>query len=401
MMRPFHELIDFSEAKRIIMEHAKPVESTESVPLLDAANRILANETVAEVNVPGFTRAAMDGYAVIADDTYGSTHEDPKSLELLGAVFAGHQPEHTVEVGKCVQIATGAPMPDGADAVVMVEYTEKKDNEVLISKPVYPDQNVSRPDSDIKKGDLLFRGGEFITPARLGVLAALGHKEVLVRRRPKAMIFPTGDEVIPQGQELEIGQVYDINSFTVAALMKRCGAEVVVRQITGDTVEELCKHLELAKSADVVLFSGGSSVGERDLLDGAITEMGQLLFHGVALKPGKPTMFGMVGDAMVFGLPGYPMSCLTNAYVLLAPAVRKLSGYPDLAAHASGKMSKKVVSTIGRHQILTVNIENGVVIPIFKESGSITSISLANGYIEIPANVEFVAEGAEVDVTLF
>ncbi len=400
-MKPFKELIDFESAKKIIMDNTSKIKNTEIIPLNDAYGRVLAVSVTSSINVPGFKRGAMDGYAVIAKDTFGASRTNPKQLQLIGKVFAGQTPNVQVNEQTCIQISTGAPMPDGADAVVMVEETSITDDQVTIYKPVYPGAHVSAADSDIVKGIEMLEPNTLLTPPKVGVLAALGLDKIEVYCRTKAIIFPTGDEIIPPGNKLKYGKIYDINSYTVRSLMRSAGADVYIDKITGDTREELAVCIKKAREYDYAVFMGGSSVGERDLIHDMVSENGQLLFHGIALKPGKPTICGLVGNTMVFGMPGYPTSCLVNAYVLVLPSVRKMGRLPIENRNEEAILSENIVSTVGRHQIMTVKVEDGYAISTFKESGAITSMSYASGYIEIPANTEFLEKGAKVRVNYF
>ena len=402
-MKPFKALITFEEAKRRILENTPKVERTEFVDLREAHGRVLASTLKANLDIPGFRRAAMDGYAVRAEDTYGAARLTPKRLNAIGSVFTGQISDAEVKEQQCIQIATGAPMPDGADAVVMVEETSSSGTEIDIFKPVYPGANVSSANADMAKGDEVLQIGSLLTPARVGVLAALGLTRVEVFARPKVAIFPTGEEIIEPGNEIEFGKVYDINSYTLASLLESSGAEVEIRPIAGDSMDDLrkCIHLASERGSDYAIFSGGSSVGERDLLVDVLRELGDVLFHGIALKPGKPTLFGKVGGTLVFGMPGYPTSCLTNAYVLLLPSIRRMAGLPSNTRTEEHILTQRLVSTIGRHQLYPVRIEDGKAIPAFKESGAITSMSRATGWIEIPHNTEFVEEGTTVTVHYF
>jgi molybdenum cofactor synthesis domain-containing protein len=400
-MKPFRELIDFETAKRIVMDNTRVMEKTEKVALRESAGRVLAVSLRAKIDVPGFRRGAMDGYAVIAEDTFGTTRTAPGHLRLMGKIFAGMKPDFRVESGNCAQISTGAPMPDGADAVVMVEETSLAGDTVSIYKPVYPGAHVSKKDSDISLGTEILTVGTLITPPITGVLAALGMDTVEVYSRPKVIIFPTGDEIVSPGDELDYGKVYDINSFTMANLLGEAGAELTVSGITGDSMDELKDCMDRCAGYDYALFSGGSSVGEKDLLHDVLSGKGEVIFHGIALKPGKPTLCGRIGETLVFGMPGYPTSCLSNSYVILLPSVRKMARLPWKVRQEEMILARKVVSTIGRHQLFSVKVEDGVAHPAFKESGAITSMSLASGYVELPANVEYVEEGSTVVVNYY
>ncbi len=400
-VKPFHSLIDFEEAKKIIMENTREMERCEEVDLIDAVDRVLATDIYAPFNVPGFRRAAMDGYAVKAEDTFNASLTNPKKLRVIGKIFAGEKSRHQIGKGECIQIATGAVLPEGSDAVVIVEDTERRGDEVFIYKPVYPGANVSQPDADIKEGQKVLAKGEILNPPKIGVLAALGMKKIKVYEKPKVEIFPTGKEVVKPGEKIEEGKIYDINSYTLASLLKRAGAEARINEIVDDEKEAIEEAVEKASKADYAIFSGGSSVGERDILASVIEKKGKLLFHGIAVKPGKPTIFGIIGKTLILGMPGYPTSCLTNAYVLLLPSIRKMARLPLELKREEVILAKSISSTIGRHQIYTVKVKDGKAYPAFKESGAITSMSMADGYIEIPANVEYLEEGSRVTVTYF
>ncbi len=396
-MKPFRELINFEEAKKIIMENTAPIERIEKVELLKARNRVLARDVVADISVPNFRRAAMDGYAVIAEDTYGATNQNPKKLNVVGKIFAGEKPEKELQHGEAMEIATGAALPQGSNAVVMVEHTERDGDEVKIFKPVYPMANISPEGEDIKKGEVVLREGEILSPAKIGVLAAIGIEYIEVYEKPNVAIVPTGEELLKPGESLEVGKIYDINSYTLATLLQPY-ANVAINEIVGDTKEEIEDILRRQEKMDYIVFSGGSSVGERDIFADVLKEHGELFFHGIALKPGKPTIFGRIGKTLVFGMPGYPTSCLTNAYVLLLPSIKKMGRMRHEERTSRAKLAEKIVSTIGRYQIYPVRVENEIAYPVFKESGAITSMSRANGYIEIPANVEYLEKGCNVTV---
>ena len=400
-MKPFQDLIPFDEAKRRILDATSRMERTETVGLREVHGRVLASALKANIEIPGFRRAAMDGYAVRAEDTYGASRLSPKILESIGSIFTGQKPDVVVREAQCVQIATGAPMPDGADAVVMVEETSANGDEIDIYRPVYPRANVSAANADISKGDEVLQTGSELTPSRIGVLSALGFPEVQVYSKPRVTIFPTGDEIVMPGKKIEFGRVYDINSYTLSSLLGSSGAEVEVRPIAGDTMDDLERCITQASESDYAIFSGGSSVGERDLLVHVVKKMGEVLFHGIALKPGKPTLFGKVGSTLVFGMPGYPTSCLTNAYVLLLPSIRRMARLPQKSRTERAILAQRLSSTIGRHHLYPVMVREGNAYPVFKESGAITSMSQASGWIEILPTTEFLEEGTEVTVHYF
>jgi molybdenum cofactor synthesis domain-containing protein len=401
--RPIRETIPIENARALILEAARPIERTEIISIRDASGRVLAGSVTSTVDVPPFDRAAMDGYAVLAEDTFGASSLEPKTLRCVETVFTGQVARERVTRGTCIEIATGAPLPDGADAVVIVEETEKAAAEtVRIFTPVYPRQHVGRRASDISAGQSLFAAGQLLTPSRVGALAAIGLTEVEVFARPRVAILSTGNEIVDPGQPLAAGQLYDINQFTLAAIAGEHGSIANVYPTAADSLPELTAAISAAREDDVLVFSGGSSVGERDLIVDAIGQLGELIFHGIAVKPGKPTAFGRIDRRPVFGMPGYPTSCLTNAYALLVPMLRRIARLPEYKPQSVRlPISRRIVSTTGRHQFYTVRVEEGAAVPAFKASGDITSMAHADGYIEIPAQTDVVEAGELVDVTLF
>jgi len=402
-MRPIRETVPLDEALSLMLESVRPIERTERVPIDEADLRVLAERVVAPNDVPPFSRAAMDGYAVVAADTFGAGQYQPKVLRSVEKIYTGQAPTRRVEPGECVEIATGAPMPEGADAVVMVEETEKDEAaDVRIFSPVYPGQNVGRQGADIQAGQALFEAGTVLNPSRVGSLAAIGAVHVEVYQKPSLAILSTGNEIIEPGRPLAPGQIYDINRFTLSAIIREHGGVPVPHPTAPDTIEDLTAALDACGGEDLVIFSGGSSVGERDLVLDLLAEKGEVLIHGIAVKPGKPTLFGLLGGKPVLGMPGYPTSCLSNGYMLLVPLLRRLARLPAASPRSVVlPLGQREVSTTGRHQFYTVRIVDGIAMPAFKASGDITSMSQAHGYIEIPAQTDIVEKGEMVEVKLF
>ena len=401
-MRPIRETITLDEAIRLIDAAAQPIDRVERLDIREADGRVLAADVLSTVDVPPFSRAAMDGYAVIAEDTFGAGQFEPKRLACIEQVYTGQVPTKAISRGECIEIATGAPMPGGADAVVMVEETEKEDEgHVRMFSPVYPHQNVGGQGADITAGQVVLQRGDVLNPSRIGALAAIGVLEVDVFERPRVAILSTGNEIVDPGQPLAPGQIYDINKFTLAAIINEHGGIPVPYPTAPDTLEALDRALDTCTREDLIIFSGGSSVGERDLILDAVARRGEIVFHGIAVKPGKPTLFGVIAGKPVLGMPGYPTSCLSNSYMLLVPALRRMARLP--AAHLRTvllPLGQRIVSTTGRHQFYTVRIVEGVAMPAFKASGDITSMSQADGYIEIPAQTDLVEKGEMVEVKL-
>ena len=402
-MRPIRETITLEAARELIDGAMRPIERTERVRIDTASGRVVARAVDAQADVPPFARAAMDGYAVRAADTFGASTHDPRALTWVETVFTGQVPAKPVGAHQCTEIATGAPVPDGSDAVVMVEDTEKQpDHTVRVFSPVYPGQNLTRQGADIRAGQSVLQPGDVLNPSRIGAVAALGIIDVEVYAQPRVAILSTGNEVVDPGQPLKPGHIYDINKFTLGAVLREHGACPVPYPTAPDNVPDLTRAIEACLAEDVILFSGGSSVGERDLILDVVERMGEVLFHGIAVKPGKPTLFGTIKGKPVLGMPGYPTSCLSNAYMLLIRPIRRLARLPEWAPRiARLPLGQRVVSTTGRHQFYTVRIVDGQAMPAFKASGDITSMSQADGYIEIPAQVDVVEKGEPVDVKLF
>jgi molybdenum cofactor synthesis domain-containing protein len=402
-MRPITETISLDDALALMLETAQPIERIETIPIRDAHGRVIAEPAVSRIDVPPFDRAAMDGYAVIAEDTFGAGPYDPRTFRCIEKVFTGQVPTRALAHGECTEIATGAPLPAGADAVVMVEETEKAGPDtVRVLTPVYPRQHVGRRAADIAVGQTLLAPGEVLNPSRIGALAATGVTEVRVFARPRVAILSTGNEIVEPGTPLAPGQIYDINSYTLSSVITMHGGVPVVYTTAPDTLDDLTAAVQATAAEDMLVFSGGSSVGERDLIMDVLHRSGEILFHGIAVKPGKPTVFGRVAHRPVLGMPGYPTSCLSNAYMLLVPMLRRLARLPAYEPRTVRlPLARRIVSTTGRHQFYTVRIQEGQAVPAFKASGDITSMSQADGFIEIPAQTDIVEAGELVEVKLF
>ena len=402
-MRPIRETIPLTDALALVVESARPIERTERVHIEQAHGRVVAETILASADVPPFDRAMMDGFAVIAEDTFGANRYEPKVLRCVGKVYTGEMPSRGIEPGECLEIATGAPVPRGADAVVMVEETEKASgSEVRIMTPVYPRQNVGRRGADLAAGQPVLGPGDILNPSRIGALAAAGVIDVEVYARPSVAILSTGNEIVEPGRPLGAAQIYDINRYTLSAIVTTHGGVPLVLPTAPDQVDDLTAVVEQTTAADILVFSGGSSVGEKDLILDVLRMSGEVLFHGIAVKPGKPTVFGRVGRRPVLGMPGNPTSCLSNAYMLLVPLLRRIARLPEHRPHTRHvPLARRIVSTTGRHQFYTVRIVDSTAVPAFKASGDITSMSHADGYIEIPAQTDIVEAGEVVEVKLF
>jgi len=387
-----------------LMDAAKPIERKEKIALTDCGYRVLAEDIIAPFDVPPFDRAAMDGYAVRAEDITRASPENPVTLKVVGQVLAGDEPPNAeVTDGTCFEVATGAPIPKGSNCVVPVEDTQRQGDSVLVLKAYPKHANIDERGADIRAGETVLREGTLLTPARIGVLAGLGLENVSVYARPKVAIIPTGSEIAKPGESLRLGQVYDMNTYTLASLLRQHGCEPWLKDIVPDDEKLLRDALEDAiESADMVVFTAGSSIGQRDILPRLIGERGTLLFHGLATRPGRPTLAAVVGEKLVVNLPGFPTSCLMTAYVLLVPVLRKLARLPEWEPKTvQAKLAHEVKSPEGLRQFLTVRLRNGWAERAYKESSTITSLSHADGFIVIPEEVPHLEAGTTVAVTLF
>ncbi len=374
----------------------------ERVPLGEALGRVLAEDVVSPIDVPPFDRATVDGYAVKAEDTFMASESEPVRLKVIGEVHAGDTPAVKPGKGEAVYISTGAPLPEGTDAVIQFEDVERKGDEILVFKPAYPAMGVMKAGMDIGKGRLLLKKGTKLTFKETALLSAVGIAEVPVFRRPRVAVISTGSEIIPPGEELTPGKIYDINGRAITDAVRELGGEAVFLGIARDDRGSLKTLIEKGlECCDIVLLSGGASGGVRDLTSSIIEELGEVRIHGIAIQPGKPTVIGIVDGKPVFGLPGYPTSCLTNFTLLVAPLLRKLIGRESEVRKVRKRLAHKVFSVKGRRQFLPVRIEGDKAVPILKGSGAVTSFIDADGFIEVPENVEILEAGEEVEVTFF
>ncbi|MBM4248185.1 MAG: molybdenum cofactor biosynthesis protein [Euryarchaeota archaeon] len=402
-IRPFRKLVSFPEAMELVLRHSAATGRTEEVPLGRAAGRVLAGEVVSRIDVPQFDRSAMDGYAVRSEDVVGAGELSPVSLGVSGELFAGDVPTVAVRNGTACRVATGAVLPEGADAVVMAEFASEEGGSVTLRRAEPRWGNVSRRGSDIRKGTAVLGAGAVLDPAKVGVLASLGLAPVEVLVRPGIAVISSGNEIAEPGGSLGPAQVYNSNSYALASVIDQNGGQARLFPHIEDTRDAIRDALRGALSGglEAVAISGGSSVGERDLLAGVLADEGEILFHGVQIKPGKPFLLGRTGRLLVFGIPGYPAAALMVGQVFLAPAVRRMAGLPPERRTVRARLARRLASRLGRVQFLTVRLAGGEAEPVFKGSGAITSLAAADGYIVVPDNVELLERGEEVEVVLF
>ncbi len=406
----FRTLVTIEEAHAELYKHFKPQPlSVDEVSSSDALGRTLAEDVIAQIDVPSFDRAAMDGYAVIAEDTFGTDDDNPRGLRIVGRCEAGHAVTILVKRGDAVEISTGAPVPRASDAVVMVEHTRRTGRTVEIFRPVVPGENITAAGSDIMTGELVLRKGETITPREIGVLSALGTAKVRVFKKPRVAILSTGNELLPPGTPLTFGKVYDINASAIAASVEECGGEAINLGIVPDDPAIMEERLGQAlREADMVLTSGSTSAGAGDLVYRIINHLGKpgVLVHGISVKPGKPALVSVVNSKPLIGLPGYPTSALMIFQALVAPVLRAMSGLARRSVVViDARLAVRAMSAKGRRELLPVHLTQTasgqyLAYPATSGSGAISSFSLSDGFIDIPDRVEFLEEGELVKVSL-
>lgn len=407
----FLQIVDRDEAERRWHEalgEARDLGS-EAVGLEVALGRVLSDDVVSELDVPGFDRANMDGWALRAEDTYGATEQQPRRLRRAGeAIAIGTLPSTALGPGEAMAIPTGGPLPRGADAVLLVEGSELAGDEVVIRRAVTPGTAISHAGTDIARGEVILRRGATITSREIGVLAALGRAEVRVRRRPRVGVMSTGDELVAPGQPRPPGRIHDANAALIAAAVRENGGEATELGIVPDDTAALQRAMrEALASYDVVILSGGTSKGPGDLAASALAEVLEppgIVVHGVALKPGKPLCLGASGNTAVVVLPGFPTSAIFTFHELVAPLLRRWSGLGDASrATVEATLPFRVRSDPGRREYRLVHLvsdEKGerLAYPISKGSGSITAWSHADGYFVIPEHTEHVEAQATVTI---
>ena len=377
----------------------------DAVPVPSSLGRVLYGDVVASEFVPGFDRSTVDGYAVIASDTFGCSDSMPAVLTLGGEVLMGEAAPGALRPGHCVAVPTGGDLPEGADAVVMLEHTEDYGGGLVgIFDPAAPGSNIIFRGDDTSPGDLALRAGTVISPSDIGILSALGYIAVDVRRKPVVGVISTGDELVVPSMAPGRGQVRNVNSPMLAAAMVRAGADARDYGIVRDSEAELRDAvMRAASDCDVVLVSGGSSAGARDMTARVIESAGEVLLHGIAMKPGKPTILGDIGGKPVFGLPGHPVAAFFVTELFVRPLVARLMGAALKRRAVVAEIAEAVSSNHGRAEYMAVFLDDGgrAARPIRGKSGLITNLAGADGYICIPRDSEGLPARAPVEVFLF
>jgi putative molybdopterin biosynthesis protein len=411
-MLMFRRLLTLQEAKRVIERQFKPKPlGVEEIPLLEAYDRVLAEDVTATLDIPPFSRSTVDGYAVKAEDTFGAEENKPIELKICGTVNAGEPPKASVAHGKAAEIVTGAPIPEGADAVVMVEYTEGKDDELYVYSAVDKDENVMKTGADIRKGETVLKAGLLLGSREIGVLAALGMANVKAYRMPRVAVLSTGAEVTEPGKKLPPGRIYDINAYSLSTAVLESGGKPVYFGVFQDDRAQLQKALKQAlSSADIVITSGGVSVGPKDIMPQTLDLLGKpgVIICGIAVKPGKPTTVALIDGKPVFSLPGHPTSALLIFHLLARPIISFMAGRKrEKILRVKALATMRMFPAKGRRTFIMVKLKQSESNLLMAEpvptglSGAITTLAKADGFVEIAENQQFIDANEKVVVRLF
>ncbi len=401
-MRGFAERADVEEVLAFLERESSALEA-EPVPLLEAFGRVLASDVLAEVDVPGFARSAMDGYAIRGAESFGASSYEPIRFEIVGTALPGRPHEGRLAPGQAVRIMTGAPIPDGADAVAKAEICEERDGSVLVGEAVAPRKNVGAIGEDIRRGDRVLQAGRRLRPQDVGLLASIGRAEVPCIRRPRVRLLVTGDELLPAGSAPRGAQIVDSNSVVLRGLVARDGGVVLPFEIVKDVPEEIAAVMR-DPQADVLLVSGGTSVGQEDHAPRLLASLGRLEFHGLSMRPSSPTGIGRIADRFVFLLPGNPVSCLAAYEFFAGPTIRALGGRSRAWPHRRlrAPLARKLASEVGRTDYVRVALDAGQAVPMATAGASILSSTVrAAGAVIVPREREGYAEGELVEIFLY
>ncbi len=385
----------------VLKEFGSKAGAVEFVHSGDAFGRYLAAEIIAEEAVPAFDRSTVDGFAVRSKDLSGCSDSIPAILKKTGESIMGHAYETPLSPGNCVYVPTGGAIPPSADAMVMIEYTEDLGgDQFAFYKPVAPGANLILRGEDLQKGEVILRTGRKLGVADIGTLAAIGKTEVPVFRRPVVGIISTGDELVAPDASLRPGQIRDVNSSMLKGAVELCNGVAISKGIVEDDFDDLrdaCS--EIIQQVDVLIVSGGTSVGERDNMPRIMAELGEMLIHGLAVKPGKPTIIGEIEGRAVFGLPGNPVAAFFIYDYLVKPLLLALQGGKAETEQVEAKLTRAISSNHGREEFVLVQLDGAEAEPVPSKSGLISTVSRANGYFIIPRDQEGLPKGALVQVT--
>ena len=407
----FFQVVPVAEALRLLEAHWRPQPASESIATADSLGRIVAAEIYSPEQIPAFRKSAVDGYAVKASDTFGASQSLPAFLQLRGELQMGAAPQVDIGAGETLLIHTGGMLPEGADAVVMVEHSQATDDaEIEVLRAAAPGENVIQAGEDVAAGSLMLPRGHLLRPQDIGGLLAVGMTAVDALRPPRVGILSCGDELVPPGSSLPPGRIRDINAYTLSALAQKHGAQPLRLGIAADTLADYQRRAEAGLAdCDILLLSAGSSVSARDYTRDVINGLGRpgVLQHGLATKPGKPTILALCRNKPVIGLPGNPVSALLVARQLLPPLIARFNGGPlNSPRNIRARLSQRVASVSGREDWLPVRLRGGddglpLAQPIFGKSNLIFTLVDADGLLSVPLNTGGYDAGDEVNVSLF
>ncbi|SHM45572.1 molybdopterin molybdochelatase [Caldanaerovirga acetigignens] len=406
------DALKIGEALRVLKENLVGIKPKgEEVMLRDAYGRVLSEDIYSPEDIPPFNRSTVDGYAVISRDTFGACESLPAMLKVVGEIKMGERPLFSLKAGEAARISTGGMMPENSDAVVMLEYTQPlEDGTLLVERPVAPGENVILKGEDVRKGGLVLKKGHTLRPQDLAALAGMGFQKVKVAVLPKVSVISTGDEIKPPGEEIKEGEIRDMNSFSIAGLVLKWGGIPEIFGVVRDDFNEIRRSVsEALKISDLVVISGGSSVGTRDLTVRVLDSLGSpgVLVHGIAVKPGKPTIIAVVDGKPVIGLPGHPVSAMVIFEQVVRPILSWFLGRPEDygGLKVKAKIARNISSAAGREDFIRVKLEqrDGELwaVPVLGKSGLISTMVESHGLARIAPEKLGVKEGEYVDVELY
>lgn len=380
----FRRLSSLSYALERLLDLCNPLEEREKIQIKDACGRVLASDVLSPENLPSFNRAAMDGYAVRSHETRGASQSSP------------------VRITEYVRVRTGAALPEGFDAVVMLEDSFLRGNVLEITAELTPYRNVSRIGEDVRSGDIVLSCEHRLRPPDLALLGAVGIDEVEVFKTPRVAVIPTGDELVPRSCVPAPGEAREINSIMICSYVKLWGGEPQLSGVIPDERDAIKEAIKRCTGSDLILVSGGTSVGDRDYAPGVLDEMGELMVHGIRLSPGRPTALGAINGTPIVCLPGYPVAALASLYLLVRPAVKRLAHLSDDTQRREARLSRKIPSRPGYITFARVSLRDGIAEPVMiSGAGILSSVARADGFVLVPEDLEGLDEGEKVEVHIF
>lgn len=391
-------VITVEEAIKILKNNFTVSSQTETVCLDEAFGRITAEDIFSGENVPSFSRSTMDGFALCAADTYGSGESMPAMLDIKGEILMGEGAHTPIKNGECFKISTGGMLPDGANAVIPVENTDEDNGACLIYKSVSPFENVTKKGDDIKIGECIVKKGTYLSPAHIGLLASVGKSKINVIKEPTVGIISTGNEIIGLDEKLTDGKIHEVNSHQLSALCRSYGCKTRFYGTIKDEYDAILSAVEKSvNECDIVLISGGSSAGAKDMTVNVIEKIGTVFAHGLAMKPGKPTIIGKAYGKAVFGLPGHPAACYFVTEIIVKQLINILLGKNEKSVTQKMKIAENISSNHGREEYICVKTDGENAVPVYGKSGLMSVLCEADGYIRINRNCEGLKNGDTVN----